>query len=58
MGEIHEAFEKFCEVYRTPADIIHNISGFRQDASAVFKVLHDRMRFENNEPIPTAGHPK
>jgi hemerythrin-like domain-containing protein len=52
MGEIHEAFEEFCEVYRTPADIIHNLSGFRQDASAVFKVLHDRMRFENNELFP------
>lgn len=33
MGEIHEACEEFCEVYRTPADIIHNLSGFRQDAS-------------------------
>ena len=52
MGEIREAFEEFCDVYRTPADIIQNVSGFRQDASAVFKILHDRMRFENNELFP------
>lgn len=52
MGEIREAFEEFCEVYSTPADIIANPNSFRQDASAVFKVLHDRMRFENNELFP------
>ncbi len=52
MGEIREAFEEFCEVYSTPADIIANAGSFRQDASAVFKVLHDRMRFENNELFP------
>ena len=52
MGEIREAFEEFCEVYSTPADIIANANSFRQDASAVFKVLHDRMRFENNELFP------
>ena len=52
MGEIREAFEEFCDVYSSPAKLATNQTAFRQDASAVFKVLHDRMRFENNELFP------
>lgn len=54
MGNLASAYIDFSRRWNTTVSIAGNPEGFRQDANAVFKALHERIQRENTELYPLA----
>lgn len=54
MQGIAAAFGEFARKWRVGAHIAGDPEGFRGEANAVFRALHERIRREDQELYPTA----